>query len=128
VKKFKRMAATPQSKARRVLRQEVDWPTRYTLEGSHSQPWRECRVRDLSRNGAGVELFDTTVDEARGHRVVVEIELPPATFRLVGDVRHAAVGTDGGVHVGLRFASLSAVERDMLDAVLGRDSNAPSAQ
>jgi len=123
VKRLKR-ATRPVRSARRVLRREVDWPTRYILEGSRHGGWRECRVRDVSREGAGVELFDISPEEARGNRVVVEIELPPAVFRLIGEVRHVSEGIHGGVHVGLRFASLAAIERDMLDSLLGRDATA----
>lgn len=124
MKRLKRASSGSTRGARRVLRREVDWPTRYTLEGGRSGGWRDCRVRDVSRDGAGVELFDITPEEARGHRVIVEVELPPAVFRLVGEVRHVSAGIHGGVHVGLRFASLSAVERDMLDSLLGRDATA----
>jgi hypothetical protein len=108
--------------ARRVLRCEVDWVTRYMLEGNREQVWRECRVRDLSRGGAGVELSDTTEDKARGHRVILELEVPPAVLHLRGEVRHAGPGSDGGIHVGLRFASLTALECDMLDSLLERET------
>jgi PilZ domain len=121
--KIRRNAQTQHVQARRVLRREVDWVTRYMLEGNRDQAWRECRVLDVSRGGAGVELSDTTLDEARAHRVVLEFEIPPAVLRLRGEVRHAGPGSDGSVHVGLEFASLTALERDMLDSLLERDSS-----
>jgi hypothetical protein len=124
VKKLKRTRETPVRRARRVLRWEVDWATRYLLEGSRNHTWRGCRIRDLSREGAGVELFETTAEEIGGHRVVLEAEVPPAVYRLVGDVRHMSDGIQGGLHVGLRFSSLSAVERAMLDSLLGKESTA----
>ena len=49
-------------------------------------------------------------------------------FRLVGDVRHVSAASGGGVYVGLRFSSLSAVERDMLETLLGQGAAAPSAR
>ena len=124
MRKLKRSSEGPIRRGRRVLRWEVDWATRYLLEGSRDHTWRECRIRDLSREGAGVELFETTAEEVGGHRVVLEADVPPAVYRLVGEVRHMSDGIQGGVHVGLRFASLSAVERAMLDSLLGRESTA----
>ncbi len=121
--KFKRNAKTRHVQARRVLRREVDWTTRYMLEGNRDQGWRECRVLDVSRGGAGVELSDTTLEEARAHRVVLEFEAPPAVLRLRGEVRHVGPGSDGGVRVGLQFTGLSVLERDMLDSLLERDSS-----
>ena len=126
--KFKRNVQTPNRQARGVLRREVEWTTRYILEGSRNQTWHEARVRDISRGGAGVELFDTTPDEVRNHRVLLEIDIPPAVLRLHGEVKHLSAGTDGGVHVGLQFAGLSVLERDMLDSLLERDSSAVPMQ
>jgi hypothetical protein len=120
--KLKRNAPAPDVRARRVLRREVDWTTRYMFEGTRDQDWRACRVLDISRGGAGVQLFNATVDEARAHRVVLEFELAPAVFRLRGEVRHASLSDEGAVHAGLQFASLTALERDMLDSLLERDS------
>ena len=120
--KLKRNAPAPEMRARRVLRREVDWTTRYMFEGAGDHDWRACRVLDISRGGAGVELFDTTVDEARKHRVVLEFELAPAVFRLRGEVRHASLSDEGAVHAGLQFATLTALERYMFDSLLERDS------
>ena len=119
--KIKRNAPAQQVQARRVLRREVDWVTRYMFEGSREQVWRECRVLDVSRGGAGVELSGTTVDEARVRRVVLEFELPPAVLRLRGEVRHASPCDDGSVFAGLQFGNLTALEHDMLDSLLERD-------
>ena len=120
--KITRNPKTQLLQARRVLRREVDWATRYMLEGNREQVWRECRVRDVSRGGAGVELSDTTVDKARAHRVILELEVPPALLHLRGEVRHASPGIDGGVRVGLQFASLTALECHMLDSLLQQET------
>jgi hypothetical protein len=119
---FKRKSEPPPRRERRVLRREVDWATRYKLEGSRDQEWRAARVMDISRGGAGVELFDTTAEQTRAHRVVLEFDLPPAMLRLYGDVRHLSPSDGGGVYVGLEFSGLSVLERDMLDSLLERDS------
>jgi hypothetical protein len=125
---FKRKSQAPPRQERRVLRREVDWATRYLLEGSRDQQWRPARVLDISRGGAGVELFGTSPDQTRDHRVVLEFDLPAAMLRLYGDVRHLSPGDDGGVHVGLQFAGLSVLERDMLESLLERDSAAVPMQ
>ena len=111
-------------RARATLRRAFGEPAQYMLEGSRGQRWRKCRIVDISREGAGVELFDTTTEEATAHRVVLELEIAPAVLRLRGDVRHARPGVNGGVHVGLHFTSLAALEQDLLDSLVGPESPA----
>ena len=120
--KIKRNAKPQPVQARRVLRREVDWTSRYMLEGMRNQSWRECRVLDVSRGGAGVQLSDVTVDEIQARRVVLEFEIPPALLRVRGQVRHAGPGREGGVYVGIQFDNLSVLERDMLDSLLERNT------
>jgi len=122
--KIKRNAVSPRRQARRALRRELEWTARYLLEGSRDQGWRECRILDISREGAGVELFNATSEEARTHRVVLEVEITPAVLRLAGDVRHVRLGTNGGLHVGLHFAGLSVLEQDLLGSILEPESRA----
>jgi hypothetical protein len=123
--KFKRTSEAPPRVTRRVLRREVEWRTKYQLEGSRDQDWRECLVLDVSRGGAGLVLYDTTVDEARTYRVVLAVEVPRATLRLRGEVRHASPTDDGGLRVGVQFAGLSVLERDMLESLLDRERSEP---
>jgi c-di-GMP-binding flagellar brake protein YcgR len=98
----------------------VDWTTRYQLEGARDQTWRECRVVDVSRAGLGVVLPDITPDRLRGQRIRVEVavETPPVILRPCGQVRHLHPLDDGAVHIGLEFASLSALERHLLDTLI----------
>jgi hypothetical protein len=117
--KLKRTEKTTAVSARRVLRREVDWTSRYTLEATRDLTWRECRVLDVSRGGAGILLSGVTVDEITGRRIVLEVEIAPALLRVRGDVRHATQ-LDEGVHVGIRFDNLTVLERDLLDALLDR--------
>lgn len=82
---------------RRVLpRQVVNWRGHYRLEGDPEGCWRACRVVDFSPAGAGIDLLDTTVEEAAGRHIVVEVEL-------CGEVRNAGLTRGGGVRVGARF-------------------------
>jgi c-di-GMP-binding flagellar brake protein YcgR len=115
---FKRTADTRHSTPRRVLRREVDWPTKYLLEGSRERAWRECQILDLSRGGAGVVLYGASREELSAHSVIIELEVPPATLRIRGDVRHLRLDDDGALRVGLQFGGLSVLERDLLDSLL----------
>jgi hypothetical protein len=122
--KIKRNAVPPRRRASRALRRELEWTARYLLEGSRDAGWRECRILDISREGAGVELFNATSEEARTHRVVLEIEITPAVLRLAGEVRHVRLGSNGGLHVGLHFTGLSVLEQDLLGSILEPESRA----
>ncbi len=126
---FKRAGADAQGRrptgkpvSRRVLRREVEWPTKFQVEGERDLSWRECTVIDVSRGGAGVVLYETTAEEIQHRRLIVEVTVPPATLRLRGDVRHATSTDDGGLRVGIAFGSLSALERDMLDSLIDREA------
>ena len=109
--------------SRRVLRREVEWPTKFQVEGERGSTWRECTVIDVSRGGAGVVLYETSPEEIRHRRLIVEVTVPPATLRLRGDVRHASMTDDGALHVGIAFGTLSALERDMLDGLIDREAD-----
>jgi PilZ domain len=122
--KIKRNAASPRRQGRRALRRELEWTARYILEGSRDRGWRECRILDISQEGAGVELFDVTSEEARTNRVVLEVEITPALLRLTGDVRHVRPGMNGGQHVGLHFTGLSVLEQDLLGSILEPETRA----
>ena len=122
--KIKRNAAPPRRQARRALRRELEWTAQYLLEGSRDAGWRECRILDISREGAGVELFGATSEEARTHRVVLELEITRAVLRLAGEVRHVRPGVNGGLHVGLHFTGLSVLEQDLLGSILEPESRA----
>ena len=126
---FKRASengSRPTSKpvSRRVLRREVEWPTKFQVEGERNLSWRECTVIDVSRGGAGLVLYDITPEEIKHRRLVIEVAVPPATLRLRGDVRHSSAIDDGALRVGIAFGALSALERDMLDSLIDREAEA----
>jgi hypothetical protein len=110
--------------SRRVLRREVEWATKFQVEGERDLSWRECTVIDVSRGGAGVVLYDTSPEEIQHRRLVVEVAVPPAMLRLRGDVRHASLTDDGALRVGIAFGALSSLERDMLDSLIDREAEA----
>ena len=102
----------------RVSSRDVEWTTRYWLEGSPDRQWRVARVLTISGDGLVAELFATTYDEVRAHRVVLEMRVPPAVLHIRGDVMRADNGGQGGVRVRLQFVNLSAVEHDLIESLL----------
>lgn len=74
------------------------------IEGDPNQRWRECRVRDISSAGAGLELRDSTPEETRGRRIILAIQL-------TAEVRYAREDDEDGVRAGAQFVELSDAER-----------------
>jgi PilZ domain-containing protein len=124
---FKRRNKASRAEGRQVQRCEVDWTTQYTLEGARGHGWRECRVVNVSRVGVGLLLSGTTVAELSGNRVIVAVDVPRASLRLRGDVRHLDMVEEGRVRVGVDFAAMSVFERDMFDSFLEASSFASKA-
>jgi hypothetical protein len=75
-------------------------------------------VLTVSETGLVAELFATTDQEARAHRVVLEMQIPPAVLHIRGDVMWASDGSQGGLRVRLQFVNLSVVERDLVESLL----------
>jgi hypothetical protein len=103
---------------RRVSSRDVNWTTRYWLEGGPDRQWRVARVLTVAGDGLVAELFATTSQEIRAHRVVLEVSIPPAVLHIRGDVLSADPGNQGGVRVRLQFVNLSVVERDLIESLL----------
>jgi c-di-GMP-binding flagellar brake protein YcgR len=116
---FKRNKKTARVQERRqVERNDAEWTTQYTLEGLREHGWRECRVLDVSRDGIGLQLHEVTPDQLSTYRVIIAVDVPRASLRLRGDVRHLEEVDNGEVRVGVEFSALSAFERDLFDAFL----------
>ena len=60
---------------RLVPRQVTSWRGKYMIEGDPEQRWRDCRIVDVSSAGAGVELLDTTAEEAEGCQIILAVHL-----------------------------------------------------
>jgi hypothetical protein len=60
---------------RAVPRQPADWFGFYRFDNVDGDPWRCCRVIDISPLGAGLELFATTPDEELSGPITISIEL-----------------------------------------------------
>ena len=116
--RLRRVDTSVQPARHRVAERDVEWTTRYWLEGSVDRQWRVARVLNVFETGLVAELFAITHPETRAHRVVLEVRVPPAVLHIRGDVMRADHGSQGGVRVRLQFVNLSAVERDLIASLL----------
>jgi hypothetical protein len=116
--RLRRVDTSAQPTQRRVSERAVRWNTRYWLDGSIDRQWRVARVLTVSETGLVAELFATTYQDVRTHRVVLEVRIPPAVLHIRGDVVRADHGDQGGIRVRLEFVNLSAVERDLVYSLL----------
>ena len=116
--RLRRVDTSTTSTTHRVASRDVEWTTRYWLEGSSDRQWRVARVLTVYEMGLVAELFATTSEEARAHRVVLEMRVPPAVLHIRGDVMRADRGSQGGIRIRLQFVNLSVVERDLIESLL----------
>ena len=82
-------------------------------------PWVPCRLVDLARNGAAIELLDRSVPP-RG-RLDVDVRPGPEGvegFVLAGEVRNVRRGSRGHHQVGVEFLDVSDVACHVLDDLL----------
>jgi hypothetical protein len=77
----------------------VDWQGVVKLDGSAQEPWRDCRVVDISSAGAGLEL-STPAEEMEGSSLLLAIHLR-------GQVRHRRQTVDGRLMLGAEFTHLT---------------------
>ncbi len=96
---------------RRLLpRQFTDWQGKYMIGDDPAQPWRDCRIVDVSSAGAGVELVDATDDVSSGCRIILAVHI-------AGVVRYSEPEKKNGRRVGIQFAQLSAAERTYIESL-----------
>jgi hypothetical protein len=108
------------STRRRLPRQPADWPGRYHFEDVPDVLDNSCCVVDISRMGAGVEIFGDSPIDPIGRRVSIDVEGPSngsIWIHMEGLVRNASSGPVGGVRIGIEFVGLSEVELAILDAL-----------
>jgi hypothetical protein len=68
---------------RAVPRQPADWFGFYRFDNDDSEPWRCCRVIDISPLGVGLELFAISSDEDPSGPITISIELRGETRNVV---------------------------------------------
>ena len=101
---------------RRPRVQTPGWSGRCSMEGTTY--WAECRVVDVSLNGAGLELLERAGDIGIGTRLVFVLDSNGSVFlRLAGDVRRVDPLVGGAASVGIQFADLSETEMAVLGAI-----------
>jgi hypothetical protein len=93
---------------RRILPRHIaDWHGKFLIEGDNAEPWRDCRVMDISSAGVGIELANTTSEEVDGHTIILAIHLR-------GEVKHSQPAKDDRLRVGAEFLDLTDEERAYL--------------
>ena len=89
------------------------WSGRCSSEGSTY--WAECRVVDVSLNGAGLEFPQGARHIEIGTRLVFVLDSNGSVFlRLAGEVRRVDRVANGAASVGLQFDLLSETEMAVL--------------
>ena len=94
------------------------WAARYLEQRSSDLGWRDCRVLDISRGGAALEIAPQDTVEG-----VVSLELyafgdTPRNIAINGEVRHSTQLPSGATKVGLEFIGISAPEEQLLALLL----------
>jgi PilZ domain len=94
------------------------WAARYLVEGCSDLDWQDCRVLDISRGGAALEIAPEDTVEG-----IVALELyafgdAPRNIALSGEVRHSTHLPSGAKRVGLEFVGISASEEQLLALLL----------
>jgi hypothetical protein len=94
------------------------WAARYLEQGSSDLGWRDCRVLDISRGGAALEIAPH--DSVEG---IVALELyafgdAPRNIAVSGEVRHSTQLASGAKRIGLEFTGISAAEEQLLALLL----------
>jgi hypothetical protein len=77
-------------------------------------------VVDVSRRGAGIEVYGDTPDDPIGRRLTVDVRGPAGGsigIRMAGEVRNVAMGPTGSVRVGVEFIGLTDMEQAILDSL-----------
>ena len=93
-----------------IPRQPTDWFGTYRIDGDPEQRWRWCRVLDVSTQGAGLELFDTTPEAAGEGRIIVSVQLR-------GAVRDAVALPNKLVRVGMEFTDLTGAAASYVESL-----------
>jgi hypothetical protein len=96
---------------RHLPRKFVGWPGKYMIEDDPDGRWRDCRVVDVTKFGAGLELVDATPDEAAGRNIIL-------ADNLRGEVRHSVPARTDGLRVGIEFVDLTEAEQAFLTSLV----------
>jgi len=104
---------------RRSPRYSTDWAAQYRYH--HTEPWRACRIIDVSFDGAAIELYETTSNdpvEGRFHLQVCSIVDGEAGVSVDATLRRHVEPPDGRLIVGIEFAALAPMTRNLLQLLV----------
>jgi hypothetical protein len=104
---------------RRLPRHSAGWPGCYVFNDPTVEVGT-CRVIDISRMGAGIEVFGDTPLDPIGQYLSVDVACPTGGsvgIHLEGEVRNVALGETGGVRVGLEFIGISEADQAILTSL-----------
>ncbi|HVC69538.1 MAG TPA: PilZ domain-containing protein [Acidimicrobiales bacterium] len=96
---------------RLLPRKFIGWQGKYMIEDDPDAGWRDCRVIDVSKFGAGLELTDASADETLGRNIIL-------ADNLRGEVRHSVAAKSEGVRVGIEFVDLTEAEQTYLSSLV----------
>lgn len=105
--------------AREDSRYATDWPARARIE--HESRWRPCRVVDIARAGALIELGwtpDADVLQRTLHLRVRPAESTDDALAVRGDITQQSVSVHGQMHVWVRFAGRPLRHEQLLELLL----------
>jgi hypothetical protein len=98
---------------REVPRQPADWLGFYRFDSAPNDPWRCCRVIDISPLGAGLELFQTTPEECAEGHLSFSVELHGELRDTIRDE------TSSTARVGLEFPAPSRTAVEYIKSLNG---------
>ena len=101
---------------RAVPRQPADWFGFYRFDNVESEPWRACRVLDISPLGAGLELFALSPEERVEGNITVSLELRGVTRNVVWSKE------DGAARLGIQFPTITDAAKQYLRVMNGSRS------
>jgi hypothetical protein len=96
---------------RLLPRKFIDWQGKYMIGGDPDGRWRDCRVVDVSKFGAGLQLIDVPADTTAGRSIIL-------ADNLRGEVRHSLPAKIEGVRVGIEFVGLTEAEQNYLTSLV----------
>ena len=105
---------------RRARRYPSNWSARYRFDTTAE--WRDCRIIDVSLDGAAVELYNHNAVESITGMLHLEIDSGAGDqigVALGAQIRHSVRLQDVRLLVGVEFAALGRDERNLLHLLIG---------
>ena len=101
---------------RAAPRQPADWFGFYRYDKAEGEPWRACRVLDISPLGAGLEMFSVLPEEQLEGSLVISLEIHGITRNVVRDEEQNAA------RVGIEFSAINEAAKEYLRVMNGSRS------